>query len=137
MRDDLQVLVIDDQPSMQMLLSMSLRSMGIRGVSTAADGVEALDAMRRKTPDLVLLDMEMPRMGGVETLRAIREDAALRHLPVIVVTGLADAGVVKETQALGVSGYLIKPLSADTLKTRIKALTFPQRAVVELDVKSP
>jgi CheY-like chemotaxis protein len=68
MRDDLQVLVIDDQPSMQMLLSMSLRSMGIRGVSTASDGVEALDVLRRKTPDLVLLDIEMPRMGGLETL---------------------------------------------------------------------
>jgi two-component system chemotaxis response regulator CheY len=137
MREDLQVLVIDDQPSMQMLLSMSLRSMGIRGVSTAADGVEALDAMRRKTPDLVLLDMEMPRMGGLETLQAIREDEALRHLQVIVVTGLADAGVVKETQALGISGYLVKPLSAEALKSRIKTLTFPQRAVVEIDVEHP
>jgi CheY-like chemotaxis protein len=136
MRDDLQVLVIDDQPAMQKLLSMSLRSMGIRGVSTASDGVEALDMLQRKTPDLVLLDMEMPRMGGLETLRAIREDARLRDLPVIVISGLADAGVVKDTQVLGISAYLVKPLSADALKTRIKALAFPQRPVLEVDVKT-
>ena len=118
----LRVLVVDDQESMQMLIGASLRGLGLKDIVCAGDGVEALEALKRRTADLILLDLEMPRMGGLDTLKAIRADANLKRAAVIMVTGRADAGVVREIVAVGINGFLIKPVSADALKARIKAL---------------
>lgn len=120
-REQLRVLVVDDQDSMRQLLCAGLRGLGIQHIHTAADGVEALAKLRAQTIDLVLLDGEMPRMTGVEALTAIRGDEALNKVRVIMVTGRADAEFVQRTAKLGIDGYLVKPVSTVMLGARIDA----------------
>jgi|CXWL01.1.fsa_nt_gi two-component system chemotaxis response regulator CheY len=118
----LRILVVDDQESMRQLLCMSLRNLGVQKIHQAEDGVGALAQLRARPIDLVLLDAEMPRMTGVETLTAMRADNALRTIPVIMVTGRADVEFVQSAARLGIDGYLIKPVSASALGVRIEAI---------------
>lgn len=120
-REKLRVLVVDDQDSMRQLLCAGLRSLSIQNIHTAADGVEALAKLRARTIDLVLLDGEMPRMGGFETLSAMRSDEGLSRVRVIMVTGRADTDFVQRTAKLGIDGYLIKPVTTVMLGARIDA----------------
>ena len=120
-REQLRVLVVDDQDSMRQLLCAGLRNLGIQHIHTAADGVEALAKLRARTIDLVLLDGEMPRMGGFETLTAMRSDAVLSKVRVIMVTGRADTDFVQRTAKLGIDGYLVKPVTTVMLGARIDA----------------
>ena len=116
---ELSVLVTDDQASMRALLGSALRGIGVRKIFTADNGQEALTILRRERPMLLLLDVEMPVLSGVETLTEIRRDPALSAMPVVMVTGRATPELVKATTALGVSGYLLKPVTPDALRTRI------------------
>lgn len=128
---ELSVLVAEDQASMRALLCSALRSIGIKKVYTADDGREALTILKRERPTLLLLDVEMPNMSGVETLAELRRDYALAAMPVIMVTGRATPELVKTTTELGVSGYLLKPVTPDALKTRIyHALSAGKKAAV-------
>lgn len=120
-REALRVLVVDDQDSMRQLLCATLRGLGITRIHNAEDGVRALAQLQAHPADLVLLDAEMPRMNGVETLAAIRSSPDLRELKVIVITGRADAAFVKRIVELGVDGYLVKPVSGMALAARIDA----------------
>lgn len=127
---EITVLVADDQASMRALLCSALRSIGIKKIFTADNGQEALSVLKRERPTLLLLDVEMPVMSGVETLTELRRDYALAALPVIMVTGRATPEVVRATADLGVSGYLLKPVRPDTLRARIfHALGGKQAAV--------
>lgn len=120
-REALRVLVVDDQDSMRQLLCATLRGLGITRIHNAEDGLKALAQLQAHPADLVLLDAEMPRMNGVETLAAIRSNPDLRGLKVIVITGRADAAFVKRIVELGVDGYLVKPVSGVALAARIDA----------------
>lgn len=119
--EKLRILVVDDQDSMRQLLCTNLRALGISQIQSAEDGVKALAHLRARDHDLVLLDAEMPRMNGIETLTAIRGDEKLRGLKVIMVTGRADAEFVRRLADLGIDGYLVKPVSTATLAARIEA----------------
>lgn len=118
-RENLRVLVVDDQDSMRQLLCASLRTLGVNQVTTAEDGEKAVAQLRAKSIDLVLMDSEMPRMTGAEALMIIRNDQKLRATPVIMVTGRADAEFVQRAAKLGIDGYLVKPVSAAALAARI------------------
>lgn len=118
----LRILVVDDQESMRSLLCAGLRALNYTSVACAADGISALEQLKIRAADLVLLDVEMPRMNGLDTLRAIRSDPGLRALPVIMVTGRADAGFIQQLAGLGVDGYLVKPVTAAALGARIEAV---------------
>jgi two-component system, chemotaxis family, chemotaxis protein CheY len=122
MPGSLRVLVVDDQESMRQLVMSSLRAIGVQRIATAGNGEEALAELRYGQTDLVLLDVEMPRLGGVDTLKAIRANPDMAKLPVIMMTGRTEASLVQEITALGVSGYLVKPVSAAALAARIQAL---------------
>lgn len=108
---------------MRQLIRAALRGLGVTEVFDAEDGVRALEVLDYRPIDLVLLDAEMPRMDGIETLRAIRASAKFGKLPVIMVTGRANAEFVRDTKELGVSGYLLKPVTAAALGARIDAIT--------------
>jgi len=113
------ILVVDDQESMRMLVCGALRALGFTQIVAAANGSEALKAMRERTIDLVLMDVEMPVLNGFETLKAMREDAALASIPVVMVTSRADAAFVSSIKPLQVSGYLVKPVTGAALKSCI------------------
>ncbi len=111
------ILVVDDEPQIRRVLKTSLGSQG--GIVLAAEtGEEALDILRRETVDLVLLDLNMPGMGGLETCRAIR---AAWNVPIIVLS-VRDSGTDKvEALDAGADDYVTKPFSFEELMARIRA----------------
>jgi CheY-like chemotaxis protein len=105
------ILIVDDEPSVRaVLVGFFEHHYGPRGysVETACDGLEALAAVRRRRPALVLLDIDMPGMNGVEALRGVRAIDA--RIPVIMVTGNASARVAGEVIKDGAYSYLPKPV---------------------------
>jgi len=117
------VLVADDDPDILNLLSHLLRNDGY-DVITAVNGREAVDLTRRECPAVVLLDIRMPELNGVEALREIRSDAATMFTPVIMMT--ASPGLMEEHRSaielLGASTLLSKPHSAEELAEVLAAL---------------
>lgn len=126
MIEKLRVLVVDDQTSMRQLMISTLHGLGVKAPTGVENGEQALTILQSGRIDLVLLDIEMPGMGGIATLQAIRGARELASLPVIMMTGRSQQTVVKELLALGISGYLLKPVSAAALKARIETAMRPR-----------
>ena len=101
------ILVVDDETSCRGPLARLLELEGFQ-TTVAGDGKEALDSVARAVPDLVVLDLLMPRMDGVEFLEAIRKDGKYDSLPVVVVTGVHDSKKMSKALALGAKEYLFK-----------------------------
>ena len=125
MLDNIHILVVDDaEYSRSMALAM-LRSIGFHTLSEADDGIVALKAIRTGDVNLVLLDVVMPNMTGLEVLREVRADTAIAHLKIILVTAAADAKTIlaarhAETRA---DAVIVKPFSVATLQQKILAVT--------------
>lgn len=116
------VLLVEDDRFLRRACEKSLRQQGFT-VSTAADGEEALEASRSELPDLILLDLLMPKLSGLEVLRALRADENTRAIPVIVLTNSSKETDVREVETLGVAGYLVKAnLSLAELGHEVKHL---------------
>jgi diguanylate cyclase (GGDEF)-like protein len=116
----LRVLVADDEEDIRAFLEITLGLAGFE-VLQARDGVEALQLARAEVPDIVVLDVMMPRMDGLETLRRLREDARTEHLPVLLLTARALKQHAVEGLDAGADDYLSKPFDADELLARIRA----------------
>jgi len=113
------IVLADDNADMREYVARLLREHW--DVEAVTDGVAALDAIRRRRPDLVLGDVMMPRLDGMELLRAIRSDAELRSLPVVLLSARAGEESRVEGLAAGADDYLVKPFSARELVARIHA----------------
>ncbi len=103
-----QVLVVDDSEVIRELIKVNLELEGFE-VRTADDGEAALALMGEFRPDVVTLDVVMPRLGGFETVERMRADPRTADIPVVVVTGRAQSADVERGEALGVDAYLTKP----------------------------
>jgi DNA-binding response OmpR family regulator len=112
------ILVVDDEPHMRGFIRMNLELEGYR-VGEAENGIAALDEVRQKLPDLVVLDVMMPEMDGFETLRLIRE---VSSVPVIMLTVKAEEEDKVRGLELGADDYVTKPFSPRELSSRIKAV---------------
>jgi adenylate cyclase len=121
MREPPLILVVDDVADNVDILQMRLEAQGY-AVATAADGVEALGKIRELLPDLVLLDIMMPRMDGVETLKRLKADPSLPFIPVILVTAKADATDVVAGLESGGDDYLTKPVDHAALSARVRSM---------------
>ena len=121
MREPARILVVDDVPDNVEILQMRLESQGYE-VVTAGDGVEALDKVRELRPDLVLLDIMMPKLDGIETVKQLKADASLPFIPVILVTARADAKDVIAGLESGGDDYLTKPVDHAALLARVRAM---------------
>jgi CheY-like chemotaxis protein len=90
----------------------------------AKNGEEALDILKtsQKPPDLILLDLNMPRMNGIEFLRILKEDAELRYLPTVVLTTSQNRADLLECYRIGIAGYIIKPLKYEDYEEKIQKL---------------
>jgi DNA-binding response OmpR family regulator len=120
------ILVVDDEPHIVRLVQVNLQREGYE-VLTAYDGVEALEKVAREKPDMVVLDVMMPRMNGFEVLKKLKADEATRDIPVIMLTAKAqDADVFRGWQS-GVDSYLTKPFNP------MELLTFVRRIFQSLD----
>ena len=115
------ILVAEDNPSSRELFYELLTVWG-HEVVEACDGEAALQMITEVTPDLVLLDIQMPLMDGYAVLRRMRQEPRLAGIPVIAVTGFAMQGDREEALAAGFNGYHSKPINSKVLKNEIQAL---------------
>jgi CheY-like chemotaxis protein len=120
------ILVVEDGAVNRMALSRALEVRG-HAVVAVADGVEAMDTLRARPFDLVLLDIVMPRKDGFETLAEIKADATLRDLPVIVISGVEDTPSVVRCIEMGALDHLPKPFEPALLEARIGAALSAKR----------
>jgi DNA-binding response OmpR family regulator len=114
------VLVADDDRDILELVAFRLRKAGY-DVVTAHDGAEALELAGTRTPDVVVLDVTMPRLDGYEVTRALREQAATERIPVILLTARVQEADVRAGFDAGADDYLKKPFSPQELRTRVQA----------------
>jgi adenylate cyclase len=121
MREAPLILVVDDVPDNVDILQMRLEAQGY-AVATAGDGVEALEKARELKPDLVLLDIMMPRLDGIEAVRRLKADPSLPFIPVILVTAKADGADVIAGLESGGDDYLTKPVDHAALSARVRAM---------------
>jgi two-component system, cell cycle response regulator len=123
------ILVIEDNPANLELMTYLLKSFG-HDVATAEDGDLGLAAARRRRPDAIVCDVQLPGMDGYAVVREVRADASLRAIPVIAVTALAMVGDREKGLATGFNGYIPKPIDPENFVVQIEHfLTVDQRGV--------
>jgi tetratricopeptide (TPR) repeat protein len=133
-RKNMKVLIADDSTNMLRTLANMLRSIGFENIVRADDGDTALIKLRSEKIDLLLTDWNMPRITGIELLRAIRDDDTMKHLPVLMITGEVDKQTVAEAGEVNVDGYLLKPFTLEDLKTKISEILEKQHKVAPADL---
>jgi DNA-binding response OmpR family regulator len=114
------ILIVEDMESVVTLLRSLLEREGFQ-VTTAPDGVEALEAVRRDKPDLVLLDLMLPGLDGLEVCRRIRHDPLTAHLPIIILSGKEEETDKVIGLEIGADDYITKPFQANELIARVKS----------------
>ena len=119
-----QILVVDDDPLMHRLYQHHLERAGYQMVS-ARTGREALDAAARQPPQLIVMDIMMPDMDGLEALRELKKGDATKAIPVIVITANGHHIARKESESCGAAVFLTKPFSPMQLLTEIKRIVPP------------
>ena len=112
------IITIDDEAPVRLLIRQCLRRENC-DVFEASNGREGLDVIRDVVPDLVLMDVTMPEMNGIEALQAIRTDAALAHIPVLLLTGFKDSEQLDKALQLPHTDLLPKPFQISDLKARV------------------
>lgn len=115
------ILVVDDEQDLLDLIGYNLKKQGFN-VLTADSGEESIAIARNEKPDLILLDIMMPGMDGIEVCRRIREDTNLQNIPVVFLTARGDEESEITGLDLGADDYLFKPISTTKLVSRIKAI---------------
>ena len=125
------LLIIEDDVTMLDLLRVHLKAVGhaVRTASDAADGIRYILA---ETPDLILSDIAMPYLYGMELLRALRSDAATRRIPVIFLTGREDDDTLVKARQLGVDDFLTKPIQVEDLLSSIDKVLKKSRPDTDL-----
>ena len=113
------VLVVDDSRTLRMLLIRELNAIGIVKITEAVNGQDAMDKIHAQQFDLMLVDMEMPELDGLEVLKLVKADALLRYLPVIVISGADQFEKTVECIQVGAEDYLPKPFNPVLLRARV------------------
>jgi two-component system chemotaxis response regulator CheY len=114
------ILIVDDSPTMTMSVKSSLQMNGFE-VKTAADGVQALTMLKGGLkPDLIITDINMPNMGGLELIKNVKALPGFRFVPILTLTTESDASKRDEGKRLGATGWLVKPISGGDLLKVIK-----------------
>jgi DNA-binding response OmpR family regulator len=115
------VLIVDDDPVVRRMLQLSFESEGF-DVSTASDGLEGLEAMRRDKPNVVVLDIMMPKLDGMRVMNELQDDDDLRGMPVILLSAKATSLDIDLGLKAGASDYVTKPCDPIDLVDRVRSL---------------
>ncbi|MBI5178482.1 MAG: response regulator [Nitrospinae bacterium] len=117
------VLIIDDSPTFRTMVSFALKKIADFGMELqAGDGLEALDALAKNRVDLMVCDVNMPNMNGLEFLKAVKTDEKLKGIPIIMLTTEGKEEDKERALKLGAEGYLSKPFKPQALKAEIERL---------------
>ena len=119
MDKSIRILIVDDFSTMRRIVKNLLNDLGFFNTAEADDGSTALVELRKAPFDLVITDWNMPGMPGIDLLKAIRADDALKTIPVLLVTAEAKREQIIEAAQAGVNGYIIKPFTAATLEDKL------------------
>lgn len=131
--ENLKVLIVDDNRQMRLLIRNVLFQLGVSEVAEAAEGEQALELTAEFRPDLILCDLKMEGMGGLEFVKKLRAetDNPARLSPVIMITAYADFEHVADARDAGVTEFMAKPISAAAINKRIKRILEKPRPFVE------
>jgi CheY-like chemotaxis protein len=129
--DEARLLFVDDDPILREFAQVNLASAAAE-VDVAADGLEALEALSRQRYDLLLVDLDMPRMDGFELLAHLRADPATAHLPVVVETGREDVDAIDRAFRAGATAFVTKPLNWRLLSYQLRFTLRAARAEAAL-----
>ena len=120
MNENKKILVVDDSSLMRSFAKGSLKQLKLNNVGEAENGEEALLKLREEKYDLILSDLHMPNMNGLELLRAVRSDSNLKDIPFIMMTLHGKKDMLLEAVKEGLNDYLMKPVTASTLGNKLK-----------------
>ncbi|WP_421876820.1 response regulator [Pacificispira sp.] len=131
------LLIVDDNQPTRLLLREMLKSEGLTGVREASGGAEALRLLETYPFDVVLADMEMPDMSGLDLLRKVRRDgvALNRAIPFVFVTAHANPALVGKARELGVTGYVLKPITIGQVRAKLDLALRQGRALHDSQAK--
>jgi two-component system chemotaxis response regulator CheY len=118
----MKILVVDDFPTMRRIVRNLLKELGYSNVDEAEDGAVGLSRLRGGDFDFVISDWNMPNLDGLAMLKEIRADAALSHLPVLMVTAESKKENIIAAAQAGASGYVVKPFTAATLDEKLSLI---------------
>ncbi len=126
------VLLVDDNVQNLELLQAFLESLPVRLV-TAIDGIDALEKVAEHKPDLILLDVMMPRMSGFQVCKKLKSDAKTRDIQILMVTALNELGDIEQANECGTDDFVSKPVNKLELLTRVKSLLRVRHLKSELE----
>lgn len=129
--EEARILFVDDDPILREFAQVNLASAAAE-VDVAGDGIEALDMLSRRRYDLLLVDLEMPRMDGFELLARLRADPETAHLPVIVETGREDVDAIDRAFRAGATAFVTKPMNWRLLSYQLRFTLRAARAEAAL-----
>jgi CheY-like chemotaxis protein len=125
--EDRKVLIADDEPEILELLSLTLEDDELYSVLTARDGEEALRLCKAERPDIVFLDVQMPKMDGVTVCKNIRQDPSIAGMKVVMLTALAQEAEIDRALVAGADDYMTKPFRPSELHRKVlQALGFEE-----------
>lgn len=119
---NMKIMVVDDMSTMRRIVKNILKQLGFANLDEAENGQEALAKLKADKFGFVVSDWNMPVMSGIELLRAIRADGDLKDIPVLMVTAEAQKENIIEAAQAGVSNYVVKPFTAETLQEKMNKI---------------
>ena len=119
---NIKVLVVDDFATMRSIVKDILKQIGFTNVIEADNGTTALAVIKKDKIDLIISDWNMPKMTGLDLLKTVRGDDSLKDIPFVMVTAEAQNYKVIQAIEAGVSNYIVKPFTAETLKEKLKQM---------------
>ena len=120
------ILVVDDDHEILKLIAMLLRRIGAEAW-TFEDGESAMKHLNQTMPDLIILDLMLPDVDGLQLLQAVRAQDRFSHVPVLILSAKADADTIREGLDLGADGYITKPYIANTLIDKVRLMLQSER----------
>lgn len=121
-----EILLVEDNPTNMELMLYLLQAFGHSPLQ-AYDGEEAIEIVRRRSLDLIICDVQMPKLDGYEVARQLKSHPALRTIPLIAVTSFAMVGDRDKVLAAGFDGYIPKPISPETFVSEVEAFLAPEK----------
>ena len=115
----MKILVVDDFPTMRRIVRNALKQLGYENVFEAEDGADAFEKLQAGNIDFVVTDWNMPNMNGLDLLKSIRGNDTLKDMPVLLVTAEAEKENIVQAAQAGVSGYIVKPFTAEVMGQKI------------------